>query len=125
MKAKLHMLESPNLSQPLAQFLPDDPEDVDLQVVAHIGHNASRGSDLFYFRLLTPKPLARHLLERRFVWGRSTLFVERFDYELLRAIIETMCENVDSESWDDMAERISHYAFWESDPHGSIRMNDR
>ena len=109
----------------LENFRPDDPEDVDVELVAHIGAEGSEGADLFRFRLITPKALARHLWAKRFLLGRSVLRVEIYDCKLITLLITALCDRIEGETWEQVAESICHYANWEFDyTHNPVDLRD-
>ncbi|MDP9180337.1 MAG: immunity 8 family protein, partial [Chloroflexota bacterium] len=97
----------------LENFQPDVPEDVDVGLVAHIGQKDSEGSDLFYFRLITPKALTRPIWAKRFLWGRGVLLVETYDFKLVTLLVSALCDRIEGESWEQVAESLGHYLNWE------------
>jgi hypothetical protein len=74
MKPQLRKIEAYTASDIvwLENFQPDDPEDADVALVAHIGPEDSEGSDLFYFRLITPKALTRPIWESAFFGAEAS-----------------------------------------------------
>ena len=124
MKPHLYLLEGAGLIERLEDFAPSDPEDVDMCLVAHIGSEGEVGMDLFYFRLLTPKSLNRRLWADRYVWGREVLVVERFDYKFVYGLVKALCDRIEGDSWEEIAQRLSPYVTWEYDRRNPVDLSD-
>lgn len=102
-----------------------DPEDVDVELVAHIGHENSRGADTFRFRLVKPKALTRPILALCFLWGRSGLIVETYDCKFVTLLVSALCDRIEGETWEQVAESLCHYANWEFDrTHNPVDLRD-
>jgi hypothetical protein len=109
----------------LENFHPADPEDVDVELVAHIGHESSQGADMFRFRLVTPKALTSQIWATRFLWGRSVLIVETYDCKFVTLLVSALCDRIEGETWEQVAESLCHYAKWEFDyTHNPVDLRD-
>jgi hypothetical protein len=109
----------------LENFHPEDPEDVDVELVAHIGHEGSQGADMFHFRVVTPKALTRPIWAKRFLWGRGVLIVESYDYKLVTLLVSALCDRIEGESWEQVAESLGHYVNWEINyAHSPVDLRD-
>jgi hypothetical protein len=124
MKPVLYEIEAYVTDKPLAEWVPLDPDDIDIQLVAHVGVEGESGRDVFYFRVVTPKALARDLWAHRYVWGDELLVVERFDYKFIFSLVKAICDRIDGDSWEEIAGRLSRYIHWEFDGRNPVDLSD-
>lgn len=95
-----------------------------MYLVAHIGLQGRAGRDLFHFRLLTPRSLQRILWANRYLWGRELLIVERFDYKVVYGLVKALCDRIEGDSWEVIAQRLSPYVTWEFDQRTPVDLVD-
>lgn len=111
-QAKLHWLHSADLWG-LEHGMPDDPECFCLSVQAMIGAHGEEGEESFNFLVCTPRWLEREVAREGYVLGRFYIFLARYDYALMRRIIEELCEQAMGEDWDTVAARLARHSLWE------------
>lgn len=93
--------------------LPEDPTDCWIVVTASIGLVGDDGADDFTFYVCTPRRLERVLTDEAYVWGRHLLIVAAFDWALVRAAIERVCDHVTGKTWDLIANQLARHGAWE------------
>ena len=82
-----------------------------IQILA--GPDGSEGEESFDLLVVTPKWLARRVVETGPVCGRHLLIVESFDYATIERWIRravSACEGCD---WSQAAERLGRVGLWE------------
>lgn len=116
-QAELHWLHSADLWD-LEHGAPDDPECFCLSVQAMVGERGAQlsGEDTFEFLVCTPRWLETQMVNKgnkEYEFGRHHLFLPRYDYALMRRVIEGLCEQATGPDWDTVATRLARYAHWE------------
>ena len=96
---------------------PDDVEDFLMHLVAYIGVEGSSGADCFYFRVITPKKLAKVYCENKDTLLRAIFIVnginmqQNIDYVI--AEIQKLLLGCARETWEETALAINYYLDWE------------
>lgn len=111
MKAKVHRFHSPDCD--LDTFVPGDAEDVGILVQIIAGPFDGPGEESFDVLVLTPRWLSRWIEERGPLVGRHHLFVNHFDWAVVRTILVEAVERESAASWTELGDRISRLARWE------------
>ncbi|WP_280648902.1 Imm8 family immunity protein [Brevibacillus sp. 1238] len=75
----------------------------------------SEGSDLFYFRVMTPKRLLVILKEEKTLDGRAILIINEFNESLVEKEINKILEDCVRPSWVEVAKAINRHLNWEYD----------
>lgn len=94
---------------------PTHSDDFVIGATAYIGFEDSEGSDLFYFRVMTPKRLLVILKEEKILDGRATLIIDEFYESLVEKEINKILEDCVRSSWDEVAKAINRHLNWEYD----------
>ena len=94
---------------------PNRSDDFVIGATAYIGFEESKGSDLFYFRVMTPKRLLVILKEEKILDGRATLIINEFNESLVEKEINKILEDCVRSSWDEVAKAINRHLNWEYD----------
>lgn len=94
---------------------PTYSDDFVIGATAYIGFEDSEGSDLFYFRVMTPKKLLFILKEEKILDGRATLIINEFNESLVEKEINKILEDCVRSSWDEVAKAINRHLNWEYD----------
>ena len=98
---------------------PEDINDFVLGANADIGIDGREGVEYFYFRIITPKRLAKLLETDRIVDGRATFIIYEANMEsnlrLVECQIKKILEDCRRESRNEVAKAINRYLEWEYD----------
>lgn len=70
-------------------------------------------SDLFLFRVCTPRWLEQRLEHGPYVLGRGLIVVRAFDWTIVEGVIRDILARIQVESWDEAAEQLSRFGEWE------------
>jgi hypothetical protein len=97
----------------LEGWSPDERDRFQIVVAAEIGPAGDPGADVFYVDVCSPSWLVDQPLEKGFRWGHPYLFLERWDYEVLRRAIDDRCRQTSGRDWDEVAVELSRYFHWE------------
>lgn len=109
----LRRLHSPDIPD-LRVSRPDNEDSFCILVQAIIGPRNALGDESFGFSVCTPKWLQAILADRQpYVYGKSYLIIERYDYNTLWKAIDNLCQRSSGDSWEGVAEKLSKYAHWE------------
>lgn len=111
-RAQLRYLHSPDLPD-LEHGAPADPEDFCILVQAMVGPRGEEGEESFDFLVCTPRWLSAQAPPEGFLFGRHYLFLWRYDYKLLRRVIEDLCARAEGPDWGAVAARLARYGLWE------------
>jgi Immunity protein 8 len=111
-RAELKSLYSPQL-QDIEVSQPPDPADFEILVQAMIGLEGEEGADTFDFVVCTPNRLIRRVAAEGPLSGHSYLFVEKYDYDVIRREIARYCATAMGPSWPQVAAVLSRYGQWE------------
>lgn len=116
---KLKGLHSPDLGDLRAPEL-EDPRNFCVLIQAFIGPKGQAGpggepaEESFDFMVCTHEWLAEYLTQNAFLWGRHYLFLDHYDYDVIRDQIERLCRRATGyDTWGEVAERLSRYGHWE------------
>lgn len=112
MKARLKGISSIDLPGG-APELPADPTNCWIVVQADIGAADGDAADEFTFYVCTPAKLMSVFEQEEYVFGKHLLIVPRFDWQVVEMAISTICEQVDGETWEELAEELHVYGGWE------------
>ena len=112
MKARLEGIYSIDLPDGPPR-LPEDPSDCWIVVQADIGPVGTDGADTFTFYVCTLKRLQRALKSEAWQFGRHSLIVERFDWDIVESAIRRMVDDQEAADWDALAAKLGQYGQWE------------
>ncbi|WP_179223582.1 Imm8 family immunity protein [Paenibacillus tyrfis] len=94
-------------------FPPDSDDDFWVVLSAEIGEEGSKGVDVFYFNLTTPKRLMYVLQNQKAVFKRGLIIVDKYDYETAKKIIEDIILECRGETWQEVRSNIMKYCMSE------------
>jgi hypothetical protein len=97
----------------LVGWRPDDGENFSVEVTAFIGPSESGGEEMFDFHVCTGRWLIEHPPEKNFAFVRSTILMQRWDYQTLHRALEDLCFRTEGTDWKEIAGRLSRYGRWE------------
>lgn len=92
---------------------PADPASFCILVQALIGVAGEDGADTFNFLVCTPDRLAARVPPGGALPGRMYIFVERYDYQRIRAAIQDLCDRAAARDWQHAAAILARYGRWE------------
>lgn len=110
-KARVLRLDSPDAD--LRSFVPDDPENFGILVEIMVGPVDGPGEESFDVMVCTPRWLQARIGEVGPVIGRHHLFVERYDWTVLRQFIGSVVESEAATTWAELGDRIGRIGKWE------------
>lgn len=109
----LRRLHSPDIPD-IKVSRPDNEDNFCLLVQAMIGPKGATGEESFSFVVCTPNWLQQSLANgREYVFGRSYLVVGQYNFDTIWDAIESLCQRISGESWEEVADKLSRYAHWE------------
>jgi len=108
---ELRSLHSADLD--LQRDAPADTTNFGIPVQAMIGSRGEDGEESFEFMVCSLNWLARELSQRGYVLGRHYLFVEHWDFKLVWNVINKLCTSTSGESWEEVAQKLSRWGYWE------------
>lgn len=111
MEAKVRRFHSPDCD--LETYVPDDPVDVGVLVQIIVGPADGPGDESFDVLVLTPQWLQRWIAEVGPVLGRHHLFVNAFDWPMIKTLLTFAVERETASSWAELGDRIGRIGKWE------------
>ena len=112
MKAYLDGIFSIDLSSGKPE-LPEDPENCWIVIQADIGAYGGSGADTFTFYVCTINKLNHNLSIKNFKFGRHLILVKRFDWDIVEHAIKSMLDELEADTWEQLAAKIHEYGEWE------------
>ena len=112
MKAKLDGIYSPDLPSGYDE-MPENPKDCWVIIHADIGVEGGQGMDCFTMYVTTPEFLSKSVRNDRYQLGRGLLILHEFDWELVEQAINSVCSEIEADSWVDMENKLSKSFFYE------------
>ena len=96
----------------LAAWRPDDGENFSIGVTASSAR-ATRAGRRCSTSTCAPHAGVEHPPEKNFDFVRSTLLMQRWDYQTLQRALEDLCLRTAGADWNEVARRLSRYGHWE------------
>ncbi len=93
----------------------DTADDFWIIIQADIGPKDNKGSETFTFYATTPKHLNSKLYNNEIQIGRGLLIMNNFNVYDIKDVINRLIENCKRDTWDEVANAICRYAYWEYD----------
>jgi hypothetical protein len=111
MRAELRSLSSPDVES-LETWRPVDADfSVPLRLI--VGRRGGDGEESFDLTVCTGGWLANVARETGIVDARHHVVVDGFNWSAIRSYLERRVADCAGETWDDIAERLSRFAYWE------------
>lgn len=111
--AKLRELESIEVND-LATYDPGDDFLIPLiPVQLSIGPHNGDGAEQFQVVICSPLGLERRLTIDDIWLGEHLIICRRFNYRHIVGFIERFCARCSGNSWDEVAQKLSHLGVWE------------
>ncbi|MFK7873472.1 MAG: Imm8 family immunity protein [Oligoflexales bacterium] len=105
----------------LEEFFPGDMESFEVPVEAYIGMQGSEGFDNFVFTVVTPRKLEEKYGNNDAVFLRHFLLVKEWNANLIKNRIEKLVSSVSGKDWQEIANKLSRYGYWEFEDVQSIK----
>ncbi|MNR82230.1 hypothetical protein D3C72_129850 [compost metagenome] len=103
----------------LVNFLPSDIELFGLWIGFRVGIKDKEGADDFRVFVCTPEWLKNS--EKKTIWGRHMLIVDRYDLNLIAAELNSQVANCVGEDWLTIAHNLSKFAAWEFEDYKNLK----
>lgn len=97
----------------LDTYIPQIPHNFCVWLTLSIGPEDVEGGHLFQVGIGTVTWLAHQLSISRVCILRHIIFVEKFDFELIKKTVEEIVKNAERSSWDDSVQVLCRYFAWE------------
>jgi hypothetical protein len=111
MRARLHSIFSPDVDR-LGDWAPASPGFA-VTVRLMIGPDPGEGEESFDVTICNATWLAGRAAREGVVDVRHHVVVESFDWSKLRSYFERQVRACSGTSWDEVAERLARFAYWE------------
>ncbi|MEO8287258.1 MAG: immunity 8 family protein [Chloroflexota bacterium] len=111
-RPQLRRLHSPDIID-LQHQAPSDPNNFVFSLQAIIGPRDAEGEESFDFLVCTASWLGTEIKEKKYLFGRFYLIVEKYDYAILWSAIQQLCDSIHGSDWTAVAEQLSRYGHWE------------
>jgi len=112
MKAKIKEFSSPDVYD-LVNFIPDKVDNFCFYLEISVGVENEIGSEQFGITICTPIWLLENKPNDAILFGRSYLIVFRYNYYKIYEKIKSYIENLNGNSWEDLAWKICRIGIWE------------
>lgn len=112
MIAEIKSCISPDVAD-LSNFRPPDKDYFFFALEYVIGVKGKEGGDLFSIEVCTPKWLSSNDNKDRSVSNKNRLIVLDYDINKILNEIKVRVESIEGASWEEIAGKISEFAFWE------------
>ena len=93
--------------------MPSNPYDCWIVIQAEIGVEGHSGADTFTFYVCTVKKLRDILSMDNVEFGRHLILVENFDWAIVENAIKGILDELEADTWDQLAAKIHEYGEWE------------
>lgn len=113
MKLEVKAIWIDHSSVTLEDYLPSSSDFFGIWVNFKIGFKGNAGCDDFRVLVCSPNWLTTEMSSDGAAWGRHTLLMKEFSYELMVKKINLLAENVQNSNWAIAAQSLSRFAKWE------------
>jgi Immunity protein 8 len=93
--------------------MPENITDCWVDIVASIGVAEADGGDYFTFQVCTTNRLERIIGSGEFLVVSKLIIVNKFDWELVETAVKSILENLEADTWEQLAAKIHEYGEWE------------
>lgn len=100
------------VGEELAGYWPDDPTDFCIGMDVIVGTQGGEGGDIFGFEVCSPKWFQKNRAQVP-AFSRHVLFINEYDELAIKTAVERLVSEVSGETWDEIANRLSRFMFWE------------
>ncbi len=118
MRAELKYLHSPDVSD-LANYSPTELDNFSILIQAIIGPQENEGGESFDFVFCTLKYVESLMEKDPFLFGRGYIIVKKYEYNLIKKIIQDLCNRTFGNDWNTIANKINRFGYWEFEDYQS------
>ena len=112
LKPVIKAIVSPNIED-LPDYSPEEEDNFGFLLQLLIGLENEQGMESFQIIVCTPKWFAERYAKDSFVLARNHVMVFNYDYNALIDFINLNVRNSRGESWQEIANKLSRFAYWE------------
>lgn len=112
MKAELKYIHSPDVFD-LKNFQPEESDNFGVLMQLILSPKNTEGEESFDVMLCTPKWLLNNYEKDDIIFGKNYLIVFEYNYERIYEKIISFINNVEGNTWDEVANKISAIGKWE------------
>jgi hypothetical protein len=112
-RADLKRMYSIELPVSLEKHCPADPENFGLSIRLEVGLVGSDATDLFDLFVCTPYWIKERLAQEGAAWGRHTLLIPKYDYDLIVQAITKRTDACQGKDWPEIANKLARFTAWE------------
>ena len=106
----------------LWEWTPGDPQSFQVRIGVWVGPEDEEDPDYhpgmnerYYFWICTPEFLLRYPQRRGYLWGRYYLVLHRWDFALLRSILDDLCAQAANLDLEEQYAYLGRFMEWESE----------
>ena len=111
LEIKAFWIDDPSIS--LEDFSPTSKDFFGIWIGFKVGFSENLGSDDFRVLVCSPNWLIAESSNKRAAWGRHTLLMKEFDYELMVTSINLLVEQLSGDDWEVVSHNLSKFVEWE------------
>jgi hypothetical protein len=112
MKAEIKYLNSPDIYD-LELYIPKEKDNFGFLLELEIGILNKEGGDLFNVMVCTPKWFSENYKSVKIIFGLHFIFMFEYEYTILYNMILNYINNIEEETWDGIALKLSYLGKWE------------
>lgn len=112
MKAEIRRFHSPDVFD-LVHWVPPEPLCFGFLLQVFIGPVGSPGEESFDFLVCSPEWLRREHGGEAVLLLRHHVLVFCYDFETIKAFLESFVSTIEAPSWAELARRLSRFGKWE------------
>ena len=112
-RAHLKKMYSLELPVSLEEHCPANPENFGLSIRLEVGPVGSDAADSFDLFVCTPYWTQEQLAKEGPVWGRHTLLILEYDYDLILQAVTRRIDACQGKNWHEVANNLARFTAWE------------
>lgn len=93
----------------------EEYDDFSISIEIAVGPDGEKGSENFFFTVISPKRLESIIEINGIEFGRGLLIMKEYNYEKVKNRILLLLEKCKRDTWIGVATSIAKYARWEYD----------
>ena len=120
--AELDSIVCYSVMEGFEKYVPENGECFSIEIQVDVGIKGQEGAEIFSFNVCTAKWLEENYKDE-IVFLRHIILVPYFNYEMLKNRIEKLIKSIHAETWNEYAEKLSRYGYWEFEDYQDISCN--
>lgn len=97
---------------PIEDWQPTDPTDVNYLLCLHIGPEGGQGSDLFYVHVLS-EAVALQLAIDGVARHKKAIVIQHYAWSTVMSDVTQILDKVEGTSWTEIAQKLGQWLDWE------------